>query len=88
MLNNPENEKGRDRLPNLIFDITGDELKKIMKIVDSVKPVGYKIAVIWVLPTLKKAQRNNLRRDRTVNFEDVLVPKHRDVILTIEELFS
>lgn len=88
ILNNPENEKGRERLPNLIFDITGDELKKIMEIVNSVQPVGYKVAVIWVLPTLKKAQRNNLRRDRTVKFEDILVPKHRDVILTIEQLFS
>lgn len=88
ILNNPENEKGRERLPNLIFDITGDELRKIMEIVNSVQPVGYKVAVIWVLPTLKKAQRNNLRRDRTVKFEDILVPKHRDVILTIEQLFS
>ena len=88
ILNNPENERGRKRLPNLIFDITGDELKKIMEIVNSVQPVGYKVAVIWVLPTLKKAQRNNLRRDRTVKFEDILVPKHRDVILTIEQLFS
>lgn len=88
ILNNPENERGRERLPNLIFDITGDELKKIMEIVNSVQPVGYKVAVIWVLPTLKKAQRNNLRRDRTVKFEDILVPKHRDVILTIEQLFS
>lgn len=88
MLNNPENEKGRERLPNLIFDITGDELQKIMKIVSSVKPVGYKVAVIWVLPTIRRAEINNMLRDRNVNFMDVLLPKHRDVILTIQQLFK
>lgn len=88
ILNNPENERGRKRLPNIIFDITGDETSKLMEIINSLKPIGYKIAVIWVLPTIKKAQRNNLRRDRVVNFEDILVPKHRDVIMTIEDIFS
>lgn len=88
ILNNPEDAQGRERLPNIIFDITGDEVEKIMEIVDSLKPVGYKIAVIWILSTIEKALRNNEYRDRTVDPDTVFFPKHKDVIAAQEALFE
>ena len=87
ILDNPENEQGRERLPNLIFDITGDEVEKIDEIVNSLKPIGYKIAIIWMLSTMDRAIRNNETRSRTVSLDNVLLPKHADVILAMEELF-
>lgn len=88
ILNNPENKKGRERLPNIIFDITGDELRKVMEIVNSVKEVGYKVAIIWILSTTEKALRNNLARKRKVEIDDVFVPKHSGVIEAAEDLFN
>ena len=88
ILNNPENKVGRERLPNVIFDITGDEISKIMNIVNTMKKIGYKIAILWMLTTPEKAYRNNQLRSRTVDTDTVLIPKHRDVINAIETLFS
>lgn len=88
ILANPENEEGRERLPNVIFDITGDETKKIMEIVDHLKPIGYKIAIIWILSTIEKALRNNTSRPRQVDTDNVFIPKHEGVIESVEELFN
>ncbi len=88
ILNNPEDKQGRERLPNIIFDITGDEVDKIMEIVRSLKPIGYKIAVIWILSTIEKAFDNNMHRDRTVDPDTVFLPKHKAVIQAQEELFE
>lgn len=88
ILANPENVKGRDRLPNIIFDITGDEVGKIMGIVDKLKPVGYKIAIIWILSTIEKALRNNTSRPRQVDTDNVFIPKHLGVIEAVESLFE
>lgn len=88
ILNNPENDKGRERLPNIIFDITGDKVSKVSEIVDSLKPIGYKIAIIWVLSTIERAFRNNMNRDREVDTDTIFIPKHEQVINSMEELFS
>ncbi len=89
ILNNPENKGGgRDRLPNVIFDIVGDEVSKLSEIIEAMKPVGYKIAIIWMLSTIERAYRNNQMRDRVVDTDTIFIPKHRDVIKAQEELFS
>ena len=88
ILNNPENAQGRERLPNIIFDITGDQINKISEIIDSLKPVGYNIAIIWVLSTIERAFRNNMNRDREVDTDTIFIPKHEQVIKTMEEFFS
>lgn len=88
ILANPENIKGRDRLPNIIFDITGDESSKIMEIVDKLKQFGYKIAVIWVLSTVERAMRNNANRPRQVDTDNVFIPKHLGVISAVEQIFK
>ena len=90
ILYNPENEGDarKDRLPNIILDVTGDELKKIMKYVEPLKARGYKIAIIWVLSTIERANRNNDLRARKVDVDNVFIPKHEDVIKAQEALFE
>ena len=89
ILNNPENKgEGRERLPNVIFDIVGDEVSKLSDIIEAMKPIGYKIAIIWMLSTVERAFRNNQMRTRVVDTDTVFIPKHRDVIQAQEELFS
>jgi len=89
MLHNPENEtRNKDRLPNLIFDITGDDPRKIMKIIDPLKAQGYKIAILWMLTTPEKAILNNFKRDRSVEVRQVLLPKHKGVMDAVEDMFS
>lgn len=90
MLQNPENvsDKRKDRLPNLIFDITGDDPKKIMKIIDPLKAQGYKIAILWMLTTPEKAILNNFKRERNVKVRQTLLPKHKGVLDSVEDIFS
>ena len=90
ILYNPENENDarKDRLPNIILDVTGDELEKIMRYVEPLKAKGYKIAIIWILSTIEKAHENNTLRDRTVDVDNVFIPKHEDVIKAQEALFE
>lgn len=88
ILDNPENKEGRDRLPNIIFDITGDKVSKLNEIIDSLKPIGYKIAIIWVLSTAERAFRNNQNRDRKVDTDTVFLPKHLNVIKAMKEFFA
>lgn len=85
MLNNKA--ANPERLPNIIFDMTGDELRKIDEIVSSVKPQGYKVGIIWILNTLGKARTNIAGRERKGS-EDLLAAKHRDVLNTAKEIFS
>ncbi len=85
MLNNPASDPRR--LPNMIFDMTGDSVNKIDEIVKAVKPQGYKVGIIWILNTFGKAWKNNAKRGRQVN-SDVMYTKHRDVLATAEEIFS
>lgn len=90
ILYNPENENDarKDRLPNIILDVTGDELEKIMRYVEPLKARGYKIAIIWILSTIEKAHENNTLRARKVDVDNVFIPKHEDVIKAQEALFE
>lgn len=55
-----------DRLPNIIFDITGKQLTDISTIIDMAKPMGYKIMMVWVATNRGMAMFRNLKRDRVV----------------------
>ncbi len=76
-----------ERLPNVIFDITADELIDIENVVNALKPRGYKIAIVWMLSTAAMAIKNNQGRGRSVP-ENILVNAHRKVINTARELFA
>ena len=80
-------EVDRKRLPNIIFDITGKKIKSIDEIVHAVKPVGYKVAIIWVLTSADLALENNSRRSRTVE-EPILISTHLGCMDTAEYIFN
>lgn len=88
ILDNPEDRgNGRERLPNIIFDMTGDDIKKITEIVDTVKPIGYKVAIVWMLSTFEKALGNNKTRSRSVG-DTVVADTHSGVLTAVTELFN
>lgn len=74
------------RLPNILFDITGKTFKKVDTIVQSVKPLGYKVAVVLVLADSDIAWERNKNRERVVP-KDVFSETHSGVLSTLEYMF-
>ena len=88
ILDNPENRgEGRKRLPNIIFDKVAKKFEDINEIVTALKPVGYKIAIVWVLSRTDLAYKNNLKRNRAVPGK-VVYKGHLGVVNTIEDIFE
>ena len=77
----------KEKLPNVIFDITGDEIDKFMNIIDTVKPLGYKIAIVLVAGEISQAIEQNNLRSRRID-HDLLLNKHRNVLNTILNFFE
>lgn len=75
------------RRPNIIFDTTLDELSKIEAIVDTYKPLGYKIAVVYVFTPIDTAVNQNASRARKVP-KEVLLEIHRGVYKTLPKLLA
>lgn len=75
------------RRPNIIFDTTLDELSKIEAIVDTYKPLGYKIAVVYVFTPIDTAVDQNAARARKVP-KEVLLEIHRGVYKTLPKLIA
>lgn len=75
------------RLPNIIFDITGKKLKSIDEIVSTVKPAGYKVAIVWMLTKAELAIANNASRPRSVD-EPILIDTHLKCMDTAEYIFN
>lgn len=53
-------------LNNIIFDITGKSSTKLMNIANSVKRLGYKASLVWVVTNRQVAMLRNLMRSRVV----------------------
>ena len=77
---------GRDRLPNIIFDIVGST-GKFNEIIPTAKEMGYKVAIVWTLTDVQKAILQNRARPRNVR-EEVLIEGHKKVITSVEKLFN
>ena len=77
---------GKDRLPNIIFDIVGST-GKFNEIIPTAKEMGYKVAIVWTLTDVQKAILQNRARPRNVR-EEVLIEGHKKVIKAIESLFN
>lgn len=77
----------KSRLPNVVFDITGDEIHKFVEIIDTVKQIGYKIAIVYVTGEISQAIEQNEMRPRKVA-KDILLTKHLDVLYTMNKLFT
>lgn len=77
----------KERLPNVLFDITGNEFSKISQIIEAVKPLGYKIAIVFVFASITDAMNRNFTRDRVVD-RDNFLRTHQGVLNTIQFIFD
>lgn len=79
-----------DRKPNLIFDVTLKDIKKLDDITRNAVNLGYdkkNIHVVWVLNDIEMAKQQNLERDRVVP-DDILLSTHEGAALTMAKLMN
>jgi dephospho-CoA kinase len=88
-LNNMLNQmKNPDTLPNIVFDVTLKNTKKLMSNIPALLAHGYKtenIHLIWVLTDYKVAVENNRNRSRVVP-DDILLQTHVGAHKTMWEI--
>lgn len=66
------------RLPNVVFDITGKDVSKMIDIAQTCKEMGYEITLVWVVVNRSRALWNNLNRSRNVK-QDVFHSIHNKI---------
>jgi predicted HD phosphohydrolase len=79
-----------DRKPNIIFDVTMKDIKKLQDITDKVTELGYKkedIHIVWVVNEIQTAIDQNAQRSRRVN-SDILMKTHEGVSSTISNILK
>jgi hypothetical protein len=79
-----------DRKPNLIFDVTLKDLRKLDKISKQVQQLGYSvdnIHIVWVVNDFRVALQQNRERDRMVP-EDILLDTHVGAGMTMKSLID
>jgi dephospho-CoA kinase len=76
-----------DRLPNVLFDITGKNKNDFSEIISTMKPLGYKISVVWVFAEIETALQRNANRDRVVP-EKLVTDIYFDVLRTLTDMFN
>lgn len=79
-----------DRKPNLIFDVTLKDLRKLQNITHQVKELGYdndKIHIVWVINDIEIAKKQNAERSRQVPIE-ILVNTHRGASFTMHDIVN
>ena len=79
-----------DRKPNLIFDVTLKDLRKLQNITRQVKALGYdneKIHIVWIINDIEIAKQQNAKRKRQVPVE-ILVNTHRGASHTMHDIVN
>lgn len=79
-----------ERKPNLIFDVTLKDLRKLQNITSQAQALGYdkdKIHIVWVIQDITVAVDLNKNRERTVPAE-ILVNTHRGAAQTIHDIIN
>ena len=79
-----------DRKPNIIFDVTLKDLRKLQNITTQVKNLGYNsnmIHIVWVVNDIEVAIKQNAARDRSVPVE-ILVNTHRGAAQTMGDIIN
>lgn len=79
-----------ERKPNIIFDVTLKDLRKLEKLTRQVKQLGYaneNIHLVWVVNDIEVAIKQNASRDRTVPVE-ILVNTHRGASQTMLDIIN
>lgn len=78
------------RKPNLIFDVTLANIKKMEDISRDVQQMGYDkdcIHVVWVMNDIKVAMKQNLDRDRVVP-DNILMGTHKGAAISMSKIVS
>jgi hypothetical protein len=65
-------------LPNVLFDVTGDDPNKLIKNAKITKDLGYNTALVWVITNREEAMVRNVLRDRTVG-DAIFHSKHNTI---------
>jgi hypothetical protein len=84
------NDVKADRLPNIIFDITGKEMGDFEEVIPRLIETGYEaknIHVAWVLTDFKVAYTANLTRERVVPAH-VFLDTHQGAAKTMQSLID
>lgn len=79
-----------DRKPNIIFDVTLKDLRKLEKLTRQVSSIGYakeNIHIVWVVNDIEVAIDQNAKRDRTVPVE-ILINTHRGASSTMMDVIN
>lgn len=76
------NSLGQDKLPNICYDITGDDQNKLKALGKKMKDLGYKNTVVWVITNREMAMVQNITRDRVVS-QQIFHKIHNDVIKNV-----
>jgi hypothetical protein len=79
-----------DRKPNIIFDVTLKDLKKLETLTRQVTGLGYdkkSVHIVWVINDIEVAKAQNAKRDRTVPVE-ILVNTHRGAAQTMLDIVN
>ena len=79
-----------DRKPNIIFDVTLKDLRKLEKLTRQVSSIGYakeNIHIVWVVNDIEVAIDQNAKRDRIVPVE-ILVNTHRGASSTMMDVIN
>lgn len=79
-----------DKKPNLIFDVTLKDLKKLESISRNVQDLGYEkknIHIVWVVNDITVAIKQNNERSRVVP-EEILMVTHEGAALTMKKILD
>lgn len=79
-----------DRKPNIIFDVTLKDLRKLQNITRQVSNIGYdrkNVHIVWVVNDIEIAKKQNVQRDRMVPVE-ILVNTHRGASQTMLDIIN
>ena len=79
-----------DRKPNIIFDMTFKELRKLEKVARDAEALGYdkkNVHIVWVVNDIEVAKQQNAKRARTVPSE-ILINTHRGAANTMGDIIN
>jgi len=79
-----------DRKPNIIFDMTFKELRKLEKVARDAEKLGYdkkNVHIVWVVNDIEVAKQQNQKRARTVPSE-ILINTHRGAANTMGDIIN
>ena len=80
----------KDLKPNVIFDVTLKDLRKLESITRLTQSVGYpkeNIHIVWVVNDIEVAKKQNVERPRQVPIE-ILVNTHRGASQTMLDIMN